>query len=482
MPRRSRLLLAVCPLAATLSLSCGGTFSEDIEMQSRAVVVPGKGAASTFDLASWNIEWFGDTANGPSNETLQLNNVRDVISGANMDVWGLAEVVSTSQFNNLKAQLSGYAGFLANDPSVINGPAYYSDFNNLEQKVGLLYKSALATVLDARIILTASNDDFAGRPPMQVTLRVVLNGTTQDIVVIVMHPKCCSDTASWQRRLNASNALKSYLDANYPTQKVWVIGDFNDDMDTSITPGHASPYAGFVNDTADYKVPTKALSDAGIATTVDFPDTIDHHLHTNDASAQYIAGSAEAYYLDDVISGYGNNTSDHYPVLTRYTWSGGGGGTAQVILNEILANEPGSNTAGEAIELVNVGGVAASIGGWTLSDATQVRHSFAAGTSLQPGKAIVVFASASAIPPGLPNAVAASTGALSLNNSSETVTLRDASAATKDSFSYGTALAGTDGVSMNRNPDGTAGAGFVLHTAISALQRSPGTRASGSAW
>ena len=317
---------------------------------------------------------------------------------------------------------------------------------------------------------------------MQVTLRVTLNGTTQDIVVIVMHPKCCSDTTSWQRRLNASNALKSYLDANYPTQKLWVIGDFNDDMDTSITPGRASPYASFVTDTADYKVPTKALSDAGIATTVDFPDTIDHHLHTNDATAQYIAGSAEAYYLDDLISGYGNTTSDHYPVLTRYTWSGGGGGTAQVILNEILANEPGSNTAGEAIELVNVGAVAASIGGWTLSDATQVRHSFAAGTSLQPGKAIVVFASASAIPPGLTNAVAASTGVLSLNNSSETVTLRDASAATRDSFSYGTALAGTDGVSMNRNPDGTAGAGFVLHTAISALQRSPGTRASGSGW
>ena len=52
----------------------------------------------------------------------------------------------------------------------------------------------------------------------------------------------------------------------------------------------------------------------------------------------------------------------------------------------------------------------------------------------------------------------------------------------KNSFAYGSSLAGTDGVSMNRNPDGVAGAGFVLHTAISSLQRSPGTRASGSAW
>jgi hypothetical protein len=34
---------------------------------------------------------------------------------------------------------------------------------------------------------------------------------------------------------------------------------------------------------------------------------------------------------------------------------------------------------------------------------------------------------------------------------------------------------------MNRSPDGSTG-GFVLHTALSSLQRSPGTRADGSAW
>jgi hypothetical protein len=35
---------------------------------------------------------------------------------------------------------------------------------------------------------------------------------------------------------------------------------------------------------------------------------------------------------------------------------------------------------------------------------------------------------------------------------------------------------------MNRNPDGTGTGTFVLHTAISSLQRSPGTRANGSVW
>jgi hypothetical protein len=51
----------------------------------------------------------------------------------------------------------------------------------------------------------------------------------------------------------------------------------------------------------------------------------------------------------------------------------------------------------------------------------------------------------------------------------------------KNSFAYTSALAGTDGVSMNRNPDGTAGA-FVLHTSISTARSSAGVRASGAPW
>jgi endonuclease/exonuclease/phosphatase family metal-dependent hydrolase len=478
---RSRFAVLVA-FAALFVIACGpiDPEAEFTGSAEQAVTIPAKGTATTLDFGSWNLEWFGDTANGPTNENLQRDNARDVINGSDMDIWGVEEVVSVTQWNSLKSMLPGYAGFVANDPIVVNGAAFYSDFGNNEQKVGILYKSSIATLLDARVILTANDFDFAGRPPMQVTLRVTLNGTTEDVVVIVQHPKCCSDTSSWQRRVNASNALKSYLDTNFPTQKVWVIGDFNDDVDTSIAPGHASPYANFVNDTARYKFPTKALSDAGVASTVDFPDMIDHHLNSNETNARYVAGSAEVYRVDQFIANYGTTTSDHYPVLSRYTW-GGGGGTAQLILNEICANEPGSSTAGEFIELVNVGSASAAIGGFTLSDSISVRHTFASGTTIAAGKAIVVYAAASAIPPGLTNAVAASTGSLGLNNGGDTVSLKNGTTVV-DSFTYPSSLSSTDGVSMNRNPDGSATGPFVLHTAISSLQRSGGTRADGSPW
>jgi beta-lactamase superfamily II metal-dependent hydrolase len=157
----------------------------------------------------------------------------------------------------------------------------------------------------------------------------------------------------------------------------------------------------------------------------------------------------------------------------------------KVILNEILANEPGASTDGEFVELVNVGTLSIDISGWTLSDATSVRHTFPAGTVLGGGKALVVFGGAAGIPPGTPGAGVASTGTLSLNNSGDTVTVKTSPAkggTTIDAFTYGSALASQDGVSMNRSPDASDTGGFVLHTRLSSLSASPGRSVNGAAF
>lgn len=479
-----------CLATVGICIACGG--AEDwgqsenaagaIEFatQGSAVTIPAKGAATTLDVGSWNIEWFGDTGNGPSNESVQLSNAKDVIGGSDLDIWGLAEIVTQSQFNSLESHLTGYTGFTARESNVVGGSTYYG---STEQSVAILYKSSLATVTDARIILTSHDYEFGGRPPLQVKLNVSLNGHTEEIVVIVMHAKCCSDTTSWTRRRDAAVALKSHLDTTLSTQKVWVIGDFNDDVDTSITSGQASPYANFVNDGARYNFASEALSYAGISSTVGYTDTIDHHLLSNEADATFIASSIEVYRVDSYITNYASTTSDHFPVLSRYDWSGGGGsGSANVIVNEIGANEPGSDTNGEFIEVVNRGTAAAAIGGFTLSDGSSVRHTFPAGTNLAAGQAIVVFAGSSGIPGGTSNAVVASTGALSLANGGDTVTLKNGSGAVVATFTYSSSLASTDGVSINLSPDGGASTTFVKHNTLSSLNTSPGRRASGAAW
>ncbi|HYI00130.1 lamin tail domain-containing protein, partial [Hyalangium sp.] len=176
----------------------------------------------------------------------------------------------------------------------------------------------------------------------------------------------------------------------------------------------------------------------------------------------------------DALNGTPVDTSDGVFTITSSS-------PATVILNEILANEPGSSTAGEFVEVVNVGGTSINIGGWKITVGGTVRHTFATGTTLGAGKAIVVFAGASGIPGGTPNAVTASTGGLSLLNSSATVAVKNGST-TINSFSYTSSLSGTDGVSMNRSPDASATGTFVLHTSLSSLSASPGERANGSAF
>ncbi|HZH77285.1 MAG TPA: lamin tail domain-containing protein [Archangium sp.] len=155
---------------------------------------------------------------------------------------------------------------------------------------------------------------------------------------------------------------------------------------------------------------------------------------------------------------------------------------AQVILNEILANEPGSDVTREFVELVNVGGASIDISGWKVWDSTAARHTFVAGTVLGAGKAIVVFGSSAGVPVGLSNGVGASSGQLNLSNSGEAVSVRNAAGTTINAYTYSSTLAGTDGVSMNRSPDTSATGSFVLHTSLSTLTSSAGKRANGIAF
>jgi endonuclease/exonuclease/phosphatase family metal-dependent hydrolase len=465
-------------LISILSLGFAGCVDSSDEQQiDSEVSVPPRGGADTLDVGEWNIEWFGATTNGPTNEALQLSNVRDVISGADLDLWGLEEVVSQTQFDQLKSQLTGYDGFLASDARVTSGSAYYS---SSEQKVGILFKSSVITVKAARLILTANDYDFAGRPPLEVEATATINGVSSDLVFIVMHAKAMADSSSYQRRVNASNALKSYLDSTRATARVIVVGDYNDDLDVSIYNSLTSPYQNFVGDTTRYATPTKAFSDAGGRTTVSNTQAIDHHVITNEVAPLYVAGSAEIYRVDSYISSYGTTTSDHYPTLTKYKL-GSSGSPGKIIINEILANEPSSTITAEFVELVNVGGTAVDLSGWTVSDSVGVRHVFAGGTSVGPGKAVTVFGGAASIPAGI-TAVAASTGTLGLNNTTDTVTLRNGASTQIDSYAYPSTLSAADGVSMNRMPDADPAGAFVLHTSVSASSASPGTRASGAAF
>lgn len=144
-------------------------------------------------------------------------------------------------------------------------------------------------------------------------------------------------------------------------------------------------------------------------------------------------------------------------------------GTVIVRIDEVLANEPGSAVGSEFVELFNVGTLTADLSGWTLSDASAVRHLFPAGTQLAPGERLVVFAStAGAVAAGAQVQIASSRS-LSLNNGGDQVVLRDANGTGVFAVTYTAALASVDGVSLTWTPTG-----YALHTQVSTSPTSPG--------
>ncbi|MCB8976351.1 MAG: lamin tail domain-containing protein [Ardenticatenaceae bacterium] len=162
-----------------------------------------------------------------------------------------------------------------------------------------------------------------------------------------------------------------------------------------------------------------------------------------------------------------------------------------VVINEYLA-DPADDLPGDAngdgtrdssddefIEIVNVSGADLDVSGWTLSDAVQVRHTFPADSVIPAGCTAVIFGGG--VPTGgFGGALVqtASTGALGLNNTGDTLTLEDSAASTL-AVDYGSE-AGND-ESLTRDPDITGD--FVRHSlavASGGALFSPGTQLDGS--
>ena len=270
-------------------------------------------------VGCWNLEWFGDVMEadggylGPRDNALQATNVTTVLRNRpDVDIWGIEEIVGTTDFAGVVAGLPGYAAVVVTD--VPSGTFYYS---SIEQKLAVLYRTSKVTVLSAGMILTSSSYNFGGRPPLEVRLRVTGNGLTRDLSVIVLHMKAYADVDSYNRRVAASGALKAYLDGR-AADNVMVVGDWNDDVDVSIASPSPSPYANFVADSVRYRFGTKELSDANRRTSASGSQPIDHQLFNAPLFTSYVTGSASATIPS--IPSYVSTTSDHYPVTTRFVF------------------------------------------------------------------------------------------------------------------------------------------------------------------
>jgi hypothetical protein len=160
-----------------------------------------------------------------------------------------------------------------------------------------------------------------------MTADVTLDGITKSIRFVAVHAKANTSPTitSYNRRKAGADNLHAYLNTTYPTDNIMILGDFNDDLDVTITDGIAPPttsYSAFTNDAVNFSSPTlSSLSASGKQSTVGYNQMIDHVVLSNEMQPFFMNNSAAV--LTDVtslVTNYASTTTDHYPVFTRYAF------------------------------------------------------------------------------------------------------------------------------------------------------------------
>ena len=269
-----------------------------------------RGHADTFDVATWNIQQFGDPFSAPV-DRIQASNVVALVSQAEIDLWAVQEITSVEAWEELMARLAphGYAGVLAPEPT-------FGDF-----KEGFIYDAETVAVLDAERPLPVTGS-FGGKQPYSVLADVSAGGVTRRLRVVVFHAKNGRSPDDVRNRAAGARKLKAYADRQAARGlPVILLGDFNGPLLRSRrrdTP--RSPYAAFVED-GGYVAATTALEEAGVTTycldvACDVGTAIDHIVYTANLGAELVEVSRYDEALT-AIPNYPATTSDHTPVFVR---------------------------------------------------------------------------------------------------------------------------------------------------------------------
>jgi len=135
----------------------------------------------TFDVVTWNIEWFGDPTRGPGNLDLQMNNVIEVITTIDADLYALQEIANEQKFFALVDSLEEYSGFRAN-------------YITQDQKMAYLFRTAVIDSVSSGALQAGQNSfHWAGRLPLFFEFDATVNGETRRIYSYNIHAKAFGD-------------------------------------------------------------------------------------------------------------------------------------------------------------------------------------------------------------------------------------------------------------------------------------------------
>jgi len=259
------------------------------------------GTDTTFEVVSWNIEWF------PKNGQTTANYVETILTNLEADVYALQEIDDTTLLKQVVANIPGYECYFKS--------TYYGG-------LGYVYNSNTVQINDKYEIFTAQPYWNAFPRSPQVLELTFMN---KDYVIINNHFKCCGDGTlnindpndEENRRLQAIMLLEQYIDLLFDNERVILVGDLNDIL---TDPPADNIFYAILNSTSymftDWTI---ALGSNANWSYPSWPSHLDHILISDELIPDFLKpnSSTETIRIDDFMNSwnqYDFNISDHRPV------------------------------------------------------------------------------------------------------------------------------------------------------------------------
>jgi endonuclease/exonuclease/phosphatase family metal-dependent hydrolase len=283
------------------------------------------GTDSTFEVMTWNLEWF------PKNGDITVNYVKEIIEALDIDVLAIQEVVDNAAFDQMLDSLDGWEGY-----SVVSN---YQD-------LAYIYNSNVVNVSATYEIFTTLNRQFPRAP-----LVMELTFMDQEYTVINNHLKCCGDGIldpenEWDeetRRRDACNLLDQYITVNLNAERVILTGDFNDNL--ADEPAN-NVFNVFLSDSTGYRATDLEIAYGSSLgwSYPNWPSHLDHLFITNELFEDFDGAGGEIKVIkieDDMTGGwfeYENNISDHRPVAIKFASNNIALGVTDLIIQKAIIN------------------------------------------------------------------------------------------------------------------------------------------------
>ncbi len=275
------------------------------------------GTDTTFEIVSWNIEWF------PKNGQTTANYVETILTNLEADIYALQEIDDTTLLKQVVANIPGYECHFKS--------TYYGG-------LGYVYNTNTIQV-NAKYEIYTSQPYWNAFPRSPQVLDVTYNNN--QYFIINNHLKCCGDgnldsndpSDEEMRRYMAVYYLKQYIDNNLVNKNVIVVGDLNDDLTDS--PSH-NVFQDIITDPSNYLFTDMQIANASNNnwSYPSWPSHLDHILITNELFNDFQNPNSyiSTIKIDDYMNSwnqYDNNISDHRPIGIRLVY-----GTVSTISEE----------------------------------------------------------------------------------------------------------------------------------------------------